>query len=178
MCNYVGNENKITLILLQSEKIRNLCFPAFKILEKVEENTEHENFVFLLLLLLLSLLWFARHWGRSVSYSWNETSGLAGLLNLEDRFFSNTNKFFSFKKIGRDNTEIEEHKSFLFIHPSFLSWQAFCSRPQYQQLRNYQCYNKFYSLFESLSHSFLGSKEKPKDVLILLCVPASIDLII
>lgn len=174
MCNYVGNENKITFVLSQSEKIINLCFPVFKVLEKVEENTEHENFIFLLLLLLLSLLWFARHWGRSVPFSWNETSGLAGLLNSEDKFFFQHKYIFSsFKKVRRENTEIEEHKSFLFIHPSFLSWQAFCSRPQYQQRRNFSGYSKFYTLFESL----VKSKEKSKDVLILLCVPASVDVI-
>lgn len=53
-CNYVGDENKI----INQEK--NLHFPVFKVLEKEEENTEHEIFIFLLLLLLLSLLLFAR----------------------------------------------------------------------------------------------------------------------
>lgn len=104
MCNYVGDENKMTLVLLQSEK-KNLCFPVFKVLEKVEENTEHENFIFLLLMLLLSLLLFARQWGRSVSFSLNETSGLAeGLLNSEDGFFQNKNELF-FKKKSDERTQ-------------------------------------------------------------------------
>lgn len=55
MCNYVGDENKIT-----NQKKKNLYFPVFKVLEKEEENTEHETFIFLLLLFLLSLLLFAR----------------------------------------------------------------------------------------------------------------------